>query len=189
MEKNIALETLVEITNTNLGYVPSTPTEFNEVCRLIQKKTGRSISLSSVKRIWGYVKYEGFPSVTTLNNLAQYNGFKDWESFIIEKPEISSRSGFLEGSVIQGGRMKIGERLSLCWAEGKSCEIECIGSSRFRVSKSENIKLLTGDTFTLHTICLGQPLYITNIRRDNLLIPAYIGAKNGGLATIAIESR
>lgn len=77
MEKNNALEALVDITNNNLGYVPSTPTEFNELSRLIQQKTGRSLSLSSIKRIWGYVKYEGFPSVTTLNILAQYNEFKD----------------------------------------------------------------------------------------------------------------
>lgn len=82
MEKNNALEALVDITNNNLGYVPSTPTEFNELSRLIQQKTGRSLSLSSIKRIWGYVKYEGFPSVTTLNILAQYNEFKDWESFM-----------------------------------------------------------------------------------------------------------
>lgn len=81
MEKNIALEALVEITNNNLGFVPSTPTEFNDLSRLIHKKTGRSLSLSSIKRIWGYVRYEGFPSLTTLNTLAQYNGFKDWETF------------------------------------------------------------------------------------------------------------
>ena len=68
MEKNNALEALVDITNNNLGYVPSTPTEFNELSRLIQQKTGRSLSLSSIKRIWGYVKYEGFPSVTTLRD-------------------------------------------------------------------------------------------------------------------------
>ena len=83
MKKNLALEALVDITNSNLGYIPSTPAEFNELSRMIQQKTGRSISLSSIKRIWGYVRYEGFPSVTTLNTLAMYNEFKDWETFLI----------------------------------------------------------------------------------------------------------
>lgn len=188
MEKNIALETLVEITNSNLGYVPSTPTEFNELCRLIQKKTGRSISLSSIKRIWGYVRYEGFPSITTLNNLAQYNGYKDWETFMIEKPGNTNQSGFIEESAVNIEAMKTGDRLLLSWPSGKSCEIECIGPSRFQVNRSSNIKLEPGDTFTLHALCVGHPLYVRDIQRGELLIPAYIGAKNGGLTIITTLS-
>ena len=45
MEKNNALEALVVITNNNLGYVPSTTTDFNELSRIIQQTTGRSLRL------------------------------------------------------------------------------------------------------------------------------------------------
>lgn len=185
MEKNLALEALVDITNNNLGYVPSTPSEFNELSRIIQQKTGRSISLSSIKRIWGYVRYEGFPSVTTLNTLAQYNEFTDWETFLIGN---SSRngddSGFLEASVINAENIETGKKLLLCWGDDKSCEIESLGASKFRVNRSQNIKLLPDDTFTLHTLCLGHPIYISDIMRGELRLPAYIGAKKGGLTSV-----
>lgn len=186
MEKNLALEALVGITNNNLGYIPSTPTEFNELSRMIQKKTGRSISLSSIKRIWGYVKYEGFPSVTTLNNLAQYNEFKDWESFLMSHSTQNSDddSGFIEKSLINTDSLNVGDRLSLSWNNGKSCEIECIAHMRFRVNESHNIKLEVGDTFTLHTLCVGHPIYVSDIERGDLHVAAYIGAKKGGLSTI-----
>ena len=190
MEKNIALETLVELTNANLGYVPSTPTEFNDLSRMIKAKTGRSISLSSIKRIWGYVRYEGFPSVSTLNNLAQYNGYKDWDTFMLGY--ISDRgadSAFLKESVVSADNLTAGDCLLLSWGDGKSCEIEYLEAMRFRVNDSRNIKLEPGDTFTVRTLSLGHPLYVSDIRRGDMYLPAYIGAKKGGLTKIVFRSR
>lgn len=187
MKKNIILDTLVDITNNSLGYVPSTPTEFNELSREIQKKTGRSLSLSSIKRIWGYVRYEGSPSVTTLNTLAQYNDFKDWESFVVAcSGNGSSDSGFMNDDVIDPGSLNVGDRILLGWGKGKMCEIECISPARFQVNESRNIKLAVGDTFILHTLCKGHPLYISEIERSGIRVPAYIGAKKGGIITITV---
>ena len=189
MEKNIALEALVEITNNNLGYVPATPTEFNELSLLIKKKTGRSLSLSSIKRIWGYVEYKGFPSVTTLNTLAQYNEFKDWESFMVNRATSDSDSSFIEKSMIKADTLRTGDRLLLEWGSGKSCEIECVAHMRFRVNNSKSIKLQPGDTFTLHAVCMSHPLYVSDIERGDMCIPAYIGAKRGGVTPITILPR
>lgn len=189
MDKNRALETLVNLTNSNLGYVPSTPAEFNDLCRVITKKTGRYISLSSIKRIWGYVRYEGFPSVTTLNNLAQYNGYKDWETFMSGRPPGSNiDSSYLGESVVSTDDLRPGDRLSLTWGIGKACEIEYIGALRFRVIESCNIKLEVGDTFTLHTLSVGHPIYLSDIQRGDRRFPAYIGAKRGGLTAISFRS-
>ena len=164
MEKNIALETLVELTNANLGYVPSTPAEFNDLSRMIKAKTGRSISLSSIKRIWGYVRYEGFPSVSTLNNLAQYNGYKDWDTFMLGYiSDGGADSAFLKESVVSADNLTAGACLLLSWGDGKSCEIEYLDAMRFRVNDSSNIKLEPGDTFNVRTLSLGHPLYVSYI--------------------------
>ena len=178
----------MEITNQNLGYVPSTPSEFKRLCRMIEQKTGRSISLSSIKRIWGYVRYEGFPSVTTLNNLAQYNEFSDWGSFLTNHSIKNSdeNSGFIEGSLLTTDNLRPGDRLMLDWGYGKSCEIECIAHMRFRINASHNIKLEPGDTFTLHTLCVGHPIYISDIERGASRMSTYIGAKKGGLSSITL---
>lgn len=191
MEKNIALESLILLTNNNLGRVPSTPTEFNELCRLIYKKTGKSISLSSIKRLWGYVKYTGFPSVTTLNTLAQYNGFKDWDTFRVKSSGkyLNEESSFIKDSVINADLLNIGDRLTLNWSFDKSCEIECIAPARFCIINSNNIKLKAGDTFTLHSVSVGLPLYICDIQRGDIQLPAYIGAKKGGITSISRTPR
>ena len=188
MEKKSIIEALVNITNSNFGYIPSSPAEFNELSRVIYAKTGRSLSLSSIKSLWGYVKYDGLPSVTTLNTLARYNGYSDWETFriTISGSSQDGQSGFLAKELVNTCSIKVGERLFLQWNDEKSCEIECIGKMRFRINKSNNIKLEPGDTFNLTTICVGHPFYISDIERGDLHIPAYYGAQRGGILNITI---
>ena len=75
------------------------------------------------------------------------------------------------------------------WGSGKSCEIECVAHMRFRVNNSKSIKLQPGDTFTLHAVCMSHPLYVSDIERGDMCIPAYIGAKRGGVTSISILPR
>lgn len=184
MDNDTALKALINLTNANFGYPPTTPTEFNKLCRSIESRTGRSISLSSIKRIWGYVNYSGFPSVTTLNNLAQFNGYADWSSFLKDDSNEADESGFLEGSSINLEQLHIGDRLILKWAGKKSCHIKCIGPLRFSVLESSNIKLQPNDAFTLRSLLKSHPLFVTNIQRGDTLLPAYVGAKKGGILSI-----
>lgn len=188
MNQKYALSTLISITNHNIGFTPTTPSEFNSLCWKIQKKTGQSISLSSIKRLWGYVKYDGFPATTTLNILAQFNDYKSWESFLMSDAVNTgiSDSGFLKDSVINTGDLNPGDRMLIEWDDNKSLEIECIAGQIFRVEKSNNIKLLYGDTMVLHTVCIGLPIYVTDITRGEEHIPAYIGAKKGGVRKITV---
>lgn len=189
MEKRDALEALVRITNENLGYEPTTPSEFNDLLWQIRKTTGNTLSLSSIKRLWGYVKYNGDFSLTTLNILARFNGMRDWESFkkSIDK-DVSvtndEESGFQSDSMIDTGKYKPGDRIELSWNDGKGCEMECIGHLRFRIVKSTNIKMKEGDLVTVHTLCIGHPVYISDILRDDIRFAAYVGAKKEGLQSI-----
>ena len=194
MGKNDALEALVRITNERLGYEPTTPSEFNDLLLRIQKTTGDYLSLSSIKRLWGYVKYNGEFSQTTLNILARFNGMKDWESFKnrIEREVAVTNdedSGFHPDTMVDTGKYKPGDRFELGWNDGKGCEMECVDHMRFRVMKSRNIKLKEGDLVTLHTLCIGHPIYISDIKRDDLHFASYIGAKKSGLQSIRIDER
>lgn len=188
MDKHFALSSLVELTNKKLGYEPSTPSEFNNLSWEIQKKTGRPISLSSIKRIWGYVSYGSFPSITTLNTLAIYNGFRSWDTFLMSHNGNGcfDDSGFIEESVISAGRLHTGDRLLLNWGKGKICEMECIGPERFQVNRSQNIKLQPGDTFSLSIVCLYHPLFLSDLTHSGMQIPAYIGARKGGITSITL---
>jgi hypothetical protein len=56
--------------------------DFENLHQRILDETGVSLSDSTLRRIWGRVKYDHLPSSTTLNTLAQFAGFENWRVFI-----------------------------------------------------------------------------------------------------------
>jgi len=55
--------------------------EFTELSEKIFDCTSVSLSITTLKRVFGKVKYESLPSSTTLNALANYIGFSSWMDF------------------------------------------------------------------------------------------------------------
>ena len=55
--------------------------DFDQLSDKIYEVTGITLSQTTLKRIWGKVKYESAPAVTTLNTLAQFLGFEHWRDF------------------------------------------------------------------------------------------------------------
>ena len=55
--------------------------DFEALSKRIFKETKVSLSVSTLKRVWGKVRYEGSPTTATLNALAQFVGYEDWRTF------------------------------------------------------------------------------------------------------------
>lgn len=56
--------------------------DFEKLSDDIQKDTGVILSVTTLKRLWGKLKYGNIPTTTTLNTLAKFAGYKDWREFI-----------------------------------------------------------------------------------------------------------
>src|SRR5579863_480529 len=55
--------------------------DFDLLSEKIFEVTGVALSQTTLKRIWGKVKYDSAPTVTTLNTLARFIGFENWRDF------------------------------------------------------------------------------------------------------------
>jgi hypothetical protein len=55
--------------------------DFEKLSEAILEKTGVTLSVTTLKRIWGKLAYNNIPATTTLNTLAQFCGYKDWRDF------------------------------------------------------------------------------------------------------------
>ncbi len=62
--------------------------EFNELSEKILDATGVNLSSTTLKRIFGKLKYDSLPSSVTLNALANYLGFASWMDFKSNQSEI-----------------------------------------------------------------------------------------------------
>jgi hypothetical protein len=87
MTKNdleIDVEECLKVIEQRLGWGPSanwSTYDFSKLSDDVHKRTQVRLSITTLKRIWGKVKYESAPTLTTLNALAQFAGFEDWRKF------------------------------------------------------------------------------------------------------------
>jgi hypothetical protein len=55
--------------------------DYELLSRKIQEATNVNLSIATLKRLWGKIRYDSRPTITTLNTLAQFLGFENWRAF------------------------------------------------------------------------------------------------------------
>ena len=76
------LARLREAIEQKVGRKIRTPKDFDYLYSCIYDKCGTMVSISSLKRIWGYVATDSSPRLSTLDPLAQFVGYSDWDAFV-----------------------------------------------------------------------------------------------------------
>lgn len=178
-------EKLILFVEKKFGCKPKTPNDFNELILAVKSVTGKSLSLSTVKRLWGYVAYESEPSQSTLSILSRFIGYSGWEDFCISKPDEDSDLIHAETTL---QHLQHGATVTLEWEPAKGCTLRHLASNRFIVTEAHNIKLKQGDELTVEILSTGQPVYMKDIIRNGRKIPLYIAAKKNGLKTIRFQT-
>lgn len=158
---------------------------FERLSQMIFHRTRENISVSTLKRIWGYVKGYDDIRISSLDILSKFLGYKDYELFsdkIRSEADVTA-SNFFFGECIFVDDIYPGKRFRLIWAPDRRCDIRYEGEHRFIVTDSAITRLVTGTTFCCHVIEIGQPLYINKV-----VFPSapqheynYIAGSNGGV--------
>ena len=158
----------------------STPKDFEVLSEAISRRTGVLLSPTTLKRIWGYIDESVVPRNSTLDLLARFCGWKDYEHFKSGQiPEIES--GNVGSLTIRAGiDILPGERVRLFWNPSRVCDIEYLGNHDWKVVASEATRLKPGDRFRCPLIISGEPLYIDHLIKDETRAGVYVcGSKSG----------
>ena len=73
-----------ELLEKSLGWESSdtwSEYDFEKLSEFFFSKTNTRLSLSTLKRLWGKVRYNSTPTIATLNVLARALDFEDWRAF------------------------------------------------------------------------------------------------------------
>lgn len=68
-----------------VGRQMHTPKDFEYLRECIYEDCHEMVSLSTLRRLWGYDRYEGTPRISSLNPIARYVGFRDWDDFLLHQ--------------------------------------------------------------------------------------------------------
>ncbi|MFN8344938.1 MAG: hypothetical protein U0X91_08040 [Spirosomataceae bacterium] len=63
--------------------------DFERLSEQIADQTGVTLSATTLKRVWGKVKYDSVPTQTTLNALAQFLGYANWRLFCVAETHVN----------------------------------------------------------------------------------------------------
>lgn len=169
---------------------PRTLTDFDLLAADIFRRTGRTIGVSTLKRVWGYVNSGHGTSYSTLSLLCRYCGFRDWDHFYGRYQSgvmDMDSSHFDTDDIIACSMLEQGCVLSLDWLPDKNCHVCKIAEpDLFRVVSTCNTKLQPGDTGHINSLQVGHNLLITEYRRDGKLLGNYVGAVGSGVMSIKI---
>ena len=91
MPQDSAIAKLIEHIEEKAGRKMSTPKDFNYLRDTIFEQCHELVSSSTLKRIWGYNHDGGTPRTSSLNPLAQYLGYRDWQQFLFSIEEKSKQ--------------------------------------------------------------------------------------------------
>ena len=168
-----------------VGQQLQSPADFQLLIQQIWEKNHAVLSLSTVKRLWGYVESNGAPRLSTLNTLAQFLGFTDWNAYLVALEQRGgTESAMFTGEGIQTADLQAGDRIVVAWQPNRQCTFRYLGDNQFVVDSSKNAKLQQGTTFSAARFMIGQPMYLDNILLADGTRTSYVAGKRNGLTSV-----
>ncbi len=181
-----AFERLKKEVEVLVGRSIKSPKDFDFLSRQIYGYTRENISVSTLKRMWGYVACASKPSRFNLNLLSRMVGYPSWAAFIGGGDGEDSSHFFVKSKLVAGA-LEVGERVKLTWNPGRILILRYQGNDVFLVEESVKSKLFKGDIFTCHQFVDSEPLYLSNLQHPDIPLCNYVAGKNGGIKWNIIE--
>lgn len=170
-----------QLVEESANHTVNTSNDFIFLSGEIQGRLKETLSASTLKRLWGYV--DGYASVrpSTLDILARFVGFPDWETFVSDYCEVESvqSSHRVMSESLYTKDLDIGDQVKICWNPNRRCMLKYLGNSLFEVVTSENAKLKPGDRFLCQRFTMNQPLYVELLTQDGNTELFVMGNKGG----------
>ena len=169
----------------HFGQQLQSPADFQLLLQQIWEKQHAVLSLSTIKRLWGYVASNGTPRLSTLNTMAQFLGFADWNAYLVALEQRGGiESALCTGEGIQTADLQAEDRIVVAWQPNRQCTFRYLGENQFVVEDSTNAKLQQGTTFSAARFMIGQPMYLDNILLADGTRTSYVAGKRHGITSV-----
>ncbi len=175
---------LREMVEESVARKMKSPADFTFLTGVIQERCHETLSVSTLKRIWGYVDGYDITRFSTLSILARCVGFHDWDDFIANHNCTGESSHLVMGYALYADDVPTNGQVSITWAPDRRVLLQHLGEGNFKVMESENSKLKPDDTFHCTCFIIGQPLYLDHFVRGNNPPTPFVVGNKGGLTTV-----
>ena len=176
--KRIRLKVGLEMTRSS---------DFEVLSQSIKDITRENLGVNTLKRLFGYKTDNVVPRHSTMDIIAQYLGFNNYESLLKELGEDADISLFTPIDCLELRELQKGTRLRVTYDPNRVFFLTYIGNCNFIVDEiagSRNI--LKGDILTIFQMAVGHRFVASGVNRAGVNLGAYESAKFKGVKTVDI---
>lgn len=156
-------------------------TSFSALSSDIYARLNERISESTLKRLWGYVSMNPKPRLSTLDILSRYAGRQDFKEL---SEELRDSSDFFTSTKVRCRDLEEGCILTVGWHPERRVRLLHHKGTEFEVLDGGSSKLCEGDLVCIQEFIVGQPLYVSNIRRGEMVFECYVAGKRMGISFV-----
>ena len=170
---------------TKFGKEVRYPTDCEALAGHISMETKQRISASTLKRVLGFVKGTKEPRLFTMDVLAQYLGFDNWDKYLDKFSKIEN-SEFLNLEQIDVSKLKKQTKIEFSYEPNRKVDMIYKGNFIFEVTDSFNSKLFKSDQLKIFHIIRHYPLIIYSIIRNGQEMGQFKAGKISGITEINV---
>lgn len=177
---------LLHLVEEKFGKPLDSTNDFEEFALRLKGCRQDVLSVSTLKRIWGYVNDSHRPRTGTLDALSRYLGHPHFQGFCLwlKKSPAYNSSFFSAHSLDVASQLCAGDEVEIGWAPNRYLRLAYRGGSVFEVKEAKASKLQAGDSFEAAGFVLGQPLLLAYVMRGGERTSPFIAGRNGGLTIL-----
>lgn len=162
------------------------PQQCEALSMAIKEATGETLGTTTLKRMFGFVNGPARSRLSSLDIIARYLGYPDYNLLSKDLGEDTDISDFSSVDGIESGDLEIGEQIRISYHPNRMLLLRCIGDNKYEVIESHGSKLLTGDKLIISGFYVGFELIVSDVEREGKHLGSYQAAKQGGLTDVEI---
>lgn len=182
-EEKLFYDLLRRMIEQSVGRTMQSPTDFEVLRDKISERCGITLSDSTLKRFWGYVRSYDKVRISTLDSLARFVGFAGWDGFVEYAEKGGETSDFVMGGSLKAADLVAGDAVTVVYPPDRCC-VFCRTEDGFVVEQSKNSKLKEGDVFKCDVFIVGEPCYLYDLSHEGKDGLTYVIGKSNGLTSV-----
>ena len=163
------------------------PMDCDELKISISKKTGLNISSSTLKRMFGFYKETEKARLYTLDTIAKYLDYPNWDH--LGAASLENDSELMLDEDFDIATLEVGTRITVKYSPGRTLELHFLGAYQFRVAETNSPKLLIGDILEVSSLLKKHPIICKKKIRNDKNIGTYVGGKKDGITYLGIAKQ
>jgi hypothetical protein len=152
----------------------------------ISSKTNKRISASTLKRLFGLAKGIDEPRLYTMDVIAMYLDFKNFDELHAALIE-NIHSDFEIIDELKTESLKLDDKVTLHYEPNRKLTMKYLGNKEMELIESVNSKLKINDKLIIPHIVRNYPLLISEVIRQNKNLGPYTAAKISGVTSIIVH--